>query len=175
MSSGVGYTRKSGCPTYNFSLVICRNADGKYLAVNETKNRGWWLPGGWVDPGESFVEAAVRETKEEGGIDIKVKGVLRMEHSHDAFGARLRAILYAEPIDESQPPKRVADKESLEARFVSLEELQSIGKLRGQELVEWAKYLESGGPIYPPSLLTEEDAPVEIPTTFNLSKLKKEY
>jgi ADP-ribose pyrophosphatase YjhB (NUDIX family) len=28
------------------------------------------LPGGWVDPGESPSEAAVRETKEESGYDV---------------------------------------------------------------------------------------------------------
>ena len=27
---------------------------GKWLAVKETKNRGWWIPGGAVDCGETF-------------------------------------------------------------------------------------------------------------------------
>ncbi len=33
-----------------FSLVVCRNAEGKFLAVKETRGRGWWLPGGRVEP-----------------------------------------------------------------------------------------------------------------------------
>lgn len=67
--------------TYEFALVIVRNFDGRWLTVNESKNRGWWIPGGGVDLNESFIEAAHRETKEEAGIEIKIKGVLRVEHS----------------------------------------------------------------------------------------------
>ena len=52
------------------SLVICRNKKGQYLTVKESGNRGWWLPGGLVDPPESFQQAAIRETIEEAGIDV---------------------------------------------------------------------------------------------------------
>ena len=47
--------------TYQFGLIIVRNpyADqaeyGKYVAVNETRNRGWWIPGGAVDYNENFI------------------------------------------------------------------------------------------------------------------------
>ena len=41
---------------------------GKYLAVNESKNRGWWIPGGAVDAGGSFQIAAHRECMEEAGV-----------------------------------------------------------------------------------------------------------
>lgn len=34
--------------------------------------RGWEMPGGQVVEGESIKEAAVRETKEESGIDIEI-------------------------------------------------------------------------------------------------------
>jgi 8-oxo-dGTP pyrophosphatase MutT (NUDIX family) len=63
------------------SLVICRNKDGKYLAVKELGEQGWWLPGGLVDPPEDFFEAAIRETKEEALIDVELKGILRTEYS----------------------------------------------------------------------------------------------
>ncbi|WP_317618464.1 NUDIX hydrolase [Paenibacillus sp. PL91] len=35
-------------------------------------SRGWEMPGGVVEEGESLKDAAVRETKEESGIDIEV-------------------------------------------------------------------------------------------------------
>ncbi len=87
--------------TYQFALIICRHPQtGKYLAVNETTNRGWWIPGGAVDAGESFQKAAVRECKEEAGINIDIKGVLRVEHSvNGGSEARMRVIFYAEPKD----------------------------------------------------------------------------
>lgn len=64
---------------YAFSLVVCRNSAGKYLVVQEFSGQGFWLPGGRVDPGEDFIDAAVRETKEEAGIDIRLLGILRVE------------------------------------------------------------------------------------------------
>lgn len=160
------YTRDTGCPTHNFSIVICRRlSDSTYLAVKETKNRGWWVPGGWVDPGESFVDAAIRETKEEAGVDVIIKGILRVEHSHSNTGARLRVIFYAEPRDEQQPPKEETDEHSEEARFVKVSEFKnSLGNIRGPELIEWGDYLENCGPVYPLSLLASaEDDPVVIP------------
>ena len=64
------------CGNFWYSLIICRNPEtGKFLAVNETKNRGWWIPGGAVDAGQSFSSAAIRECKEEAGIDIELKGI----------------------------------------------------------------------------------------------------
>jgi 8-oxo-dGTP pyrophosphatase MutT (NUDIX family) len=42
-----------------FSIVICRNAQKKYLCVQEA-NGLWWVPGGGVESGETHFEAAVR-------------------------------------------------------------------------------------------------------------------
>ncbi|CAD7701252.1 unnamed protein product [Ostreobium quekettii] len=159
------WTKETGCPTWGFSIVICRNAQNKYLAVNETRDRGWWVPGGRLEPGEDFFQAAHRETKEEAGIDISIKGILRVEYSPmGRAGARQRVIFYAEPADESQAPKSQADEESLEARWVSVEEFMALGKLRGGELVEWGRYLDAGGAVYPREVLADEGDEVWAPT-----------
>ena len=88
-------------------MIICRNPKtGKFLAVNETKNRGWWIPGGAVDAGETFRMAAVRECMEEAGIDIELKGVIAVEHRlFSESGYKMRVIFYAEPRDPNQIPK----------------------------------------------------------------------
>ncbi len=49
---------------------MIKNNEGKYLFIHR---RGWWdLPKGKLDKGESFKQAAIREVKEEVGIDAKI-------------------------------------------------------------------------------------------------------
>ncbi|KAL4468849.1 hypothetical protein ABPG72_008776 [Tetrahymena utriculariae] len=141
------------------SLIVIRNQEGKFLAVKETRNRGWWLPGGKVDPPEDFITAAIRESKEEAGIDINVKGVLRIEQNYRDGFLRYKVIFYAEPIDQQQKPKDFSDNESEEAKWVTLKELKALGKnppyLRGNELLEYGQYLEKGGPFYPLDIINQ--------------------
>eukprot|EP00347_Sterkiella_histriomuscorum_P020309 403338304 len=155
--------------TYQFALVICRNFDGRYLAVNETQNRGWWIPGGAVDAGESFDVAALRETMEEGGIKIKLKGILKIDH--DLFGVdqvRMRVIFFAEPIDKKQTPKQYHDKHSLEAQWVTVDQFKAKNNIRGDELIEWGTYIDQGGQIFPLSLLMQ-DSKFKLDPNENLS------
>ena len=53
--------------------ILCLIQDGnKLLLQNRIKEdwKGYTLPGGHVEPGESFVDACKREMKEETGLDI---------------------------------------------------------------------------------------------------------
>ena len=53
--------------------VLCLIEDGgRILLQNRIKNdwHGYSLPGGHVEPGESFVDAVIREMKEETGLTV---------------------------------------------------------------------------------------------------------
>ena len=59
---------------------LIENDEGKILMV-KSPDRGWEVPGGQVEAGETLTDALKREIKEETGIDIEV-GDLRAVHSN---------------------------------------------------------------------------------------------
>lgn len=87
--------KSEDAPSYSFALVVCRHPKtGKFLLVEEGCSAGFWLPAGRVDPGESFQEAAIRECVEEAGIEVSLKGILRIEHSpFRNGGSRMRVVV----------------------------------------------------------------------------------
>lgn len=150
--------RRDPIPTWFFAMVIVRKGD-RFLLVHERKHgQLWYIPGGRVEAGETLEEGAIRETLEEGGIPIKIEGVLRIEHSPMGDGsARCRVFFLARPADET-PPKSIADEESLEARWVHPKELRNYD-LRSEEVLEVIGYVARGGAVYPKTALTFEGAP----------------
>ena len=142
-------------PTWCFSLAVVRKGR-RFLVVQERKHgQLWFLPAGRVEPGESFVEGAERETLEETGVPITVEGILRVEHQpSDSGRARMRVFFVARPRDDTEP-KSEPDKDSLQARWVTLEELDEL-PMRGREVKRIFQAVEKGAPIYPLSLLATE-------------------
>lgn len=55
--------------------IIVTNDAGSILLIRRTDNGNWAVPGGGIDLGESMLQAAVRETKEESGIDCAITGL----------------------------------------------------------------------------------------------------
>ncbi|CAH2716196.1 hypothetical protein BACCIP111895_03380 [Neobacillus rhizosphaerae] len=53
------------------AAAIVLNNQNEILLIKGPR-RGWEMPGGQVEEGESLKDAAIRETKEESGIDIEI-------------------------------------------------------------------------------------------------------
>jgi len=56
--------------------VVVTNDKGEILLIKRSDNDNWALPGGAIDLGESLTQAAIRETKEETGIDCEITGLV---------------------------------------------------------------------------------------------------
>ena len=116
--------------THAFSLAVVERSNGgserEYILVHEKANRGWWLPGGGIDEGETADEAALRECVEEAGAKISVDGILRVETNPN----RMRVIYRAHLKEPGRPLKSIPDKESKGAIWATASLSGAFGVLK---------------------------------------------
>jgi len=100
--------------------TVIRMASGKIVLVRRAIEPGygkWVFPGGYVDRGEEITLAAVREAREEAGLDV------RLDHLINIYSYAGRApviIVYAATMISGE---LAVDDEGLEAREFDLDEI----------------------------------------------------
>lgn len=100
--------------------------DNNELLLIKGPRRGWEMPGGQVEEGESLSQAAIRETKEESGIDIEI---IRFCGIFQNVGNSICNTLFlAKPVGG----KLIKSPESLDSGFFPIEE--------ALEKVEWKDF-----------------------------------
>jgi len=79
MSRRIDYYDDPAAPKANSLVpsvnVVVVNDAGEVLMIRRSDNDNWAVPGGAIDLGESMVHAAVRETREETGVDCEITGL----------------------------------------------------------------------------------------------------
>lgn len=101
--------------------------DQKEILLIKGPMRGWEMPGGIVEEGESLRDAAIRETKEESGIDIEVLKFCGIFQNVDK--SICNTLFLAKPIDG----QLTTSPESLEVGFFPIEqalEMVTVGNFR---------------------------------------------
>ncbi len=79
----IARSRLGGPETRGVLVILVDDAE-RLLLVKARYRRSWSLPGGWVDPCETFVDAACREVAEEGGVELAGEPIFvgALERSH---------------------------------------------------------------------------------------------
>ncbi len=108
--------------------VVVVNDAGEILMIRRTDNDNWAVPGGAIDLGESVAQAAVRETREESGIECEITGLVGIysdpKHvllytSNGEVRQEFSIVLTARPLSGQPTPS----SESSEVRWVPASEV----------------------------------------------------
>lgn len=105
--------------------VLIFNKNKQLLIVKPTYKEGWSIPGGGVDVGESPKTAAIREIKEEIGLDLKDIILICVNYT-SVQGIKpetLQFVFYGGTLETDEINKIILDKnENSEFRFVEISE-----------------------------------------------------
>lgn len=128
-----GGSRREPMPAWFYALVLVRRGDEFLLVEERDHGGGWYLPAGRVEPGESLLEAALREVREETDLDVVLDGVYRFEHTVlESGGARVRVLFSAHPVDDREP-KSKPDEHTLRAGWFTADAAAAL-QLRSEEV-----------------------------------------
>lgn len=133
-------------PTPTVDVVIY--AVGRGLVLVERKNAplGWALPGGFVDYGESCEAAAIREAKEETGLDVVLTGLLGVysDPARDPRGHTMSVVYTAQALDLDQ---LCAGDDAGQAVFFALNALPPLAFDHGRIVLDFITGLERLRPL----------------------------
>lgn len=99
---------------------------GRVLVIQNSYVRFRSFPGGGVEPGELPIEAAIRECREEVGLEVGADALsLELEVRHELEGKHDHVWVFELELD-ALPELRIDHREVVDARFVSPEEALSV-------------------------------------------------
>jgi ADP-ribose pyrophosphatase YjhB (NUDIX family) len=119
--------------TVSIRLVVITliEQNGKFLLIQESKpayRNKWFFPGGRVSPGESLLEAALREAREESGLAVELTGLLyadqRIGSSNAGSAGRIRFVFLGKAAGGEL--KKTEDEHSIRAGWFSEVEIGGL-------------------------------------------------
>ena len=123
----------------------------KFLLVNHKKLGKWIQPGGHVDPGEDMEECAIREAKEETGLDVRLVGkrtprdtdyILPLGIQRDEFkpdsSIHVDFIYLAEPISQKLT---INNRETDGLAWFTADEINDVDFDTFDDVRMWARFI----------------------------------
>lgn len=109
----------------------------KVLMLKRKDNKKWTLPGGTLELDESLVDCAIREIKEECGLDVVVSDIIgtytdpdiRIEYSDGEVRREFTIVFYG----TVQSDNVTLDEESSEYQWISLDEVEELPMAESQK------------------------------------------
>lgn len=124
-------------PPRQCAAVVLTNDRGEVLLVRQAYGRHFWgLPGGIVDPGETPLGAAVREAREEVGVEVALEGVVGVYLLQGGGWPDIQAYVFAGRVVSGEPA------------------LAAPGELSG---LKWFPLNDWPSPLLPDALAALED------------------
>jgi 8-oxo-dGTP diphosphatase len=112
-------------------VAIIENKAGKILLIKRAKAKSpgqnlWALPGGGVEFGEKSIDAAIREIKEEIGLDFKPKYSFHFDDFYSVSGYHSLVICF---FGECEGAIKPCQEEVSDIHFFSAEEISLSGEI----------------------------------------------
>lgn len=103
------------------AAIVAVIDNGKVLLTKREDFEVWCLPGGGVEDGESLAEAAIREAKEETGVDVELTRLVGVYSRIGGMWSDVHAVLFAaRPIGGEL---RLQPGETVEVKYFPFEEV----------------------------------------------------
>lgn len=131
-------------PFPTVDVVLYRPEQGILLIERRNPPHGWALPGGFIDYGESAEQAAVREAREETGLQVTLTGLLGVysRPDRDPRFHSLSVVFMAAAGSDAEP---LAGDDARRARFFPLDLLPRDIAFDHREIIaDFAQHIRVG-------------------------------
>lgn len=124
--------------------LVCRNERGELLLTRRAEPPSvgeWCLPGGFIEVGETVQEAALREFKEETGLDGRLLGVIDVASRVNGYWGDVVLIGFETEVIGGV---LTAGDDASEVRFFSSDDLPEIAFDTHRKMIEVIRQKEQG-------------------------------